>query len=62
MASTASSRLWHDDTVPEVEPFDGPVPPDTDQDPHPLLDLPSPSGARPVLNDNDLGEVEAASK
>ena len=62
VASTASSRLWHEDPVSEVEPFDGPAPSDTDQESFPLLDLPSPSGARPVLTDNGVGEVEATGK
>ena len=62
VASTASSTLWHDDPVSEVEPFDGPAPSDTDQDSFPLLDLPSPSGARPVLTDNGPGGSEATSK
>ena len=62
VASTASSRLWHEDPVSEFEPFDGPALSDTDQDSFPLLDFPSPSGARPVLTDNGPGGSEAASK
>ena len=55
VASTASSKLRHNDSVSEVEPFDGAALSDTDQDSLPFLELPSPSGARPVLNDHGLG-------
>ena len=62
VASAASPSMWHNGTVLEAKPLDGPAVSDTDQDSCPLLDLPSPSGARPVLNDNGLGEFDAASK
>lgn len=62
MASEATSRLWHNDSVSEAKPSEGLAPSGTDQDSFPSLDFPSPSGARPVLNDNGLGELDAASK
>lgn len=61
VASTASSRLRHDDPVSETMPFDGLAPSDTDQLSSTLLDFPSPSGARPVIDDNGLGTLKAAS-
>ena len=62
VASAASSSMWHNGSVLEAKPLDGPAPSDTDQDSCPLLDLPSVLGARPVLNDNSLGEFDAGSK
>ena len=61
VASTASSRLRHDDPVSETMPLDGLAPSDTDQLSSTLLDFPSPSGARPVIDDNGLGTLKAAS-
>ncbi|KAL8792980.1 MAG: hypothetical protein Q9195_004384 [Heterodermia aff. obscurata] len=60
-AATASSRLWHDDPVSETKPTDGSALSDTDHGSLPLLDLPSPSGAHPVVDDNGRGKSEAAS-